>query len=132
MISKEDRKIVFNKYNGHCAYCGEVLKFERMQVDHIIPQYLFVTHIKNKFRIPEFLTHLKEEDVDHIDNLMPTCASCNNWKRTFNIELFRSEIQEQVNRLNKTSANYRLAKRYGLVKEIKNPVTFYFELSTIN
>lgn len=34
-INKKTRKLVFNKYNGHCAYCGCELTMKTMQVDHI-------------------------------------------------------------------------------------------------
>lgn len=31
-IPKKIRKIVYQKYNGHCAYCGcEILKIERCE-----------------------------------------------------------------------------------------------------
>lgn len=102
-----------------------------MHVDHIIPKEYFVIHVKNKFRVPSFLNHLTENDVDHPDNLMPSCPVCNRWKTTFHLELFRSEVQAQIERLNHNSAGYRLAKKYGLVEEINNPVVFYFENSML-
>ena len=40
MISKKTREIVYNKYNGHCAYCGCEIEMKDMQVDHIVPKYL--------------------------------------------------------------------------------------------
>lgn len=36
-ISKKKRMIVYEKYDGHCAYCGEKIAYEDMQVDHFIP-----------------------------------------------------------------------------------------------
>ena len=39
MISKKTREIVYNKYNGHCAYCGCEIEMKDMQVDHIVPKY---------------------------------------------------------------------------------------------
>jgi 5-methylcytosine-specific restriction endonuclease McrA len=36
-ISKKMRLEVYNKYNGHCAYCGKELEYKDMQVDHLIP-----------------------------------------------------------------------------------------------
>lgn len=126
-FKKHEREMVYNKFDGKCAYCGEDIKFKDMQVDHIIPQSCFVWHMKNHFKIPSFLNHLKEGDVDHIDNLNPACRVCNKWKNSFDLELFRKEISEQVTRLNKYSSNYRMAKRYGLVTECSYPITFYFE-----
>lgn len=34
-MKKIDRKKVFDKYNGHCAYCGRQIEYKDMQVDHI-------------------------------------------------------------------------------------------------
>jgi 5-methylcytosine-specific restriction endonuclease McrA len=126
-MKKSDRQIIFDKYDGHCAYCGSPLNTKEMQVDHIIPKCNFLSHIKNKYKVPLFLTHLTEDDVNHIDNLMPTCRVCNKWKSAHSLELFRSELFEQVKRLNDYSSNYRIAKRYGLVKEEIKPIIFYFE-----
>lgn len=98
-----------------------------MQVDHIIPQSEFIVHVKNQWRIPKFLKHLTEYDVNHIDNLMPACRICNKWKSAFTLDQFRNELFEQVKRLNDYSANYRMAKKYGLVIESVRPVVFYFE-----
>ena len=68
-MKKEIRERVYNKFNGHCAYCSRVIKYKDMQVDHIIPQYNFVQRITNaryhkseKKYIPNFLEHLNEED----------------------------------------------------------------------
>ena len=98
-----------------------------MQVDHIIPQCSFGWYIINEIYIPEFLIHLKVGDVDHIDNKFPTCRVCNKWKSAHHLELFRSEIEEQILRLNKYNSNYRMAKKYGLVSENKQKIKFYFE-----
>lgn len=43
-------------------------------------------------------------------------------------ELFRTELLEQTKRLNDYSSNYRIAKKYGLVKETGYGIEFYFEL----
>jgi len=135
-INKKTRIEVYNKCNGHCAYCGEEIELGKMQVDHIIPQRNFINSIQNMklgniemrfIKVPDFLRHLNEEDCNHIDNLLPTCGSCNNRKNTLTIEQFRSEISEQLSRLKKNNANYRLAKRFNLVEERTMPIVFYFE-----
>ena len=36
-ISKKMREAVYDKYNGHCAYCGKKIEYKEMQVDHLIP-----------------------------------------------------------------------------------------------
>jgi hypothetical protein len=84
-------------------------------------------HVQNKWRVPEFLNHLTDKDLNHSDNLMPSCRICNNWKATHSLETFRNEIAEQLIRLHKYSPNYRLAQRYGLIKEVPKKIIFYFE-----
>ena len=31
---KINRRAVYEKYDGHCAYCGRAMEFGKMQVDH--------------------------------------------------------------------------------------------------
>lgn len=124
---KSNRQKIFEKYGGHCAYCGEEITIKDMQVDHIIPKNEFWSHIKNDIHIPEFLRHLKLNDLNHIDNLNPACRVCNKWKSAFHLELFRFELSEQLKRLHKNIAPYRMAKKYGLIEEKSKPIVFYFE-----
>lgn len=126
-FTKQQRIEIHSKFNGHCAYCGNEILLKDMQVDHIIPQMSFVQHVQNKFRIPVFLSHLTINDINHSDNLHPSCRICNKWKSDHDLELFRSELSEQVKRLNDYSSNYRIAKKYGQIKETIQPIVFYFE-----
>lgn len=126
-FTKEQRVYIHEKYEGHCAYCGDPIKLKDMQIDHIIPKADFEKTIKNRIRVPVFLMHLTLDDLNHEDNLNPSCRTCNKWKSSYHLELFRSELKEQIKRLNKYSANYRIAKKYGLVKETIKPIKFYFE-----
>ncbi len=127
MTPAEKRKIIHSKFDGKCAYCGIPIQIKDMQVDHIISKYNFKMCLIHNWKIPEFLRHLTINDLDSIDNLFPACRVCNGWKSTYHLELFRSEIQEQVKRLNERHANYRMAKKYGLIQEVERPVVFYFE-----
>lgn len=103
---KRLRKIVYDKYNGHCAYCGSKLK-NRFCIDHIISKH---NGGKNK-----------------IENYNPSCFSCNSSKGTLSIEKWRKQLVHKITQLNRDSSTYRAAKRFGLVKEINKNVTFYFE-----
>lgn len=126
-FSKQQRKIIHSKFNGKCAYCGSEIEIKDMQVDHIIPQRNFIPCVTNRYKIPFFLNHLTVNDLNHIDNLNPACRVCNKWKDTFDLEQFRFEISQQIIRLNKYSASYRLSKKYNLIQEIITPIQFYFE-----
>ncbi len=46
---------------------------------------------------------------------------------TFSVEELRHQISKQVERARKTSVNFRLAERYGLIEITEAPVVFYFE-----
>jgi len=129
-ISKKLRKQVYDKYGGYCAYCGTELKQRQWQIDHIIAKNRFMADVKSAVPelVPEFLSHLTELDVNHIDNLNPSCRRCNNFKHSFDLEGFRREIGYQLERVNKYSVNYRTAKRFGQVVETPRQVVFFFEL----
>lgn len=124
---KFDRQKIHAKYNGACGYCGIPIAIKDMQVDHIIPQREYFFFVRNKHKIPPFLIHLTEWDCHHLDNLMPACRVCNNWKSAHHLELFRKELSEQLNRLNERSSNYRIARKYNLIEETPKPIVFYFE-----
>lgn len=62
-----------------------------------------------------------------IINQMPSCASCNINKHSMSLEEFRSLIQGFMKHLNELNTQYKIAKRYGLVKENIKPIVFYFE-----
>jgi 5-methylcytosine-specific restriction endonuclease McrA len=124
-ISKKTREQVFNKCNGKCAYCGNPLE-----------KGWHVDHFEAKRRINEWDSEKRKfiytgndynEAKDHIGNYMPSCASCNINKHSMSLEEFRDLIQNFVNSLNKTSVQYKIAKRYGLLQETPKPVVFYFE-----
>jgi len=113
---KINRKEVYNKYDGHCAYCGEKITPKQMQVDHIIPQS----------RFHQFVRKVKYH-VDDIQNLNPACRICNYWKHNFTVEQFRREISKQPERLIRDNGKVRFALRYKVVEITNNPIVFYFE-----
>ena len=106
-IPKDVRKQVYEKYNGHCAYCGCDLAYKDMQVDHVTSVY-------------------GNNGSNDIDNLMPACRMCNFYKSTFTLDKFRKNLETLHERLLKLFI-YRLALKYGLISEHKKDVVFYFE-----
>lgn len=113
-ISKKVRLQVYEKYKGHCAYCGCELELRDMQVDHIESVYR-----------AEFLN--KEVD-DSIENYMPSCRMCNYYKGTSTVEQFRNNLSDMLMRNVRRTFDYRLALKYELVKEDIKPVVFYYEI----
>lgn len=112
-IPKKIRQQIYNKYNGHCAYCGCVLEYKDMQVDHMNSVY------KAEY-------HGKEVD-ESIENYMPSCRACNFYKSTFSIEEFRNNIQNKLIRKLQKDFNYKMLVKYGMIQEDFKPVVFYFE-----
>lgn len=51
---------------------------------------------------------------------------CNFYKSAYTVEKFREQIQTIRDRLERNFI-YRLAKKYGVVKESTEPIRFYFE-----
>jgi hypothetical protein len=153
-MKKSDRQKIFNKYDGHCAYCGCELE-KGWHVDEIEPvrrRYKTVAGgwaLDGKVLPKSEWIHLSEDDIitkglkwmdsrtipdgyDNPENLCienqnPSCASCNINKHSDSLEGFRSLIAGFVKSLNRDSTQYKIAKRYGLIQETGIDVKFYFE-----
>lgn len=149
----KQRKIIFDKYEGKCAYCGCELK-DGWHVDHIEPvrrkykrvlagwfykgtnnrvdtkgmleQDFDLTTMEYRYdkQVPDGFIN-PENDV--IENKLPSCASCNINKHGFGLEEFRKLIAGFMKHLNEINTQYKIAKRYGLIQETGIEVKFYFE-----
>ena len=108
-ISKDKRLQVYNKYEGHCAYCGKAIEYKDMQVDHLIPLY------KNSL-----------DGCDDLENLMPSCRQCNHYKRAHDLETFRQYIYEIPKKLSNNYI-YKIGIRYNNIIDYTHPIMFYFE-----
>ena len=106
---KKIREQVYNKYDGHCAYCGRKINYKDMQIDHFIPQRRW-----------------SAEQSNDISNLMPSCRSCNHYKRAHSLETFRRYIFEIPKKL-KENYIYKIGLIYGNVIENEHPIKFYYE-----
>jgi 5-methylcytosine-specific restriction endonuclease McrA len=131
-MKKADRQMIFDKYEGRCAYCGCELE-KGWHVDELLPcrrkERIVLGHWRGEEWVP---TKTVPDGYDHperlhIDNQMPACASCNINKHSMSLEEFRSSIVGFMKHLNEINTQYKIAKRYGLVKEFIEPVVFYFE-----
>lgn len=120
LIMKINREEVYNKCSGHCAYCGVEITIKQMQIDHKEP--LFRNHTDKQLE-----WYKRDRGTNEMDNLLPSCARCNRWKSTFTVETFRDIVQTSLERLERDTPNFRLAKDYGLLTISEKKVIFYFE-----
>ena len=111
-IPKSVREQIYQKCDGHCAYCGCKLDYKDMQVDHIDPVYT---------------SKLDDDKLNDISNYLPSCRSCNFYKSTFDLETFRHRLETTLYENLSNNFNYKLLKKYGLIKEDIKPIVFYFE-----
>ena len=112
-IPKKIRQIVYDKYNGHCAYCGCELEYKDMQIDHI----------ESVFKAE----YNREEVDDSLNNYNPACRACNFYKSTWSLENFRDNIQHMLIGKLRRDFNYKMLVKYGMIREDFKPVRFYFE-----
>ena len=119
------RRAIWDKSGGRCWYCGCPLSEKGWHADHVEPierklQYQFG---KGLFTTDE----CRRPDRDTEGNLVPTCASCNIQKGSLSVEEFRYKLEHFIVSLNRDHTQYAVAKRYGLIEETGNHVTFWFE-----
>ena len=98
---------MYKKCHGHCAYCGCLLDYKDMQVDHVIP--------------------LRVGGNDDISNMLPACRSCKHYKAALDLEQFREYVHQIPARLKRDSIPFQVGARFGILKYSDEPVRFYFE-----
>ena len=152
MTKKEQRKLVYDKFNGRCYLCGTELN-GKFHVDEVLPirrNYKYAdAYWEHKITKEKVIPQNRKSEMElsdykyvdrklvrdgemhperfHIDNQMPSCASCNINKHSMSLEEFRKLVQGFMKHLNELNTQYKIAKRYGLVKETIKPIVFYFE-----
>lgn len=118
-MNKTLRERIYNKYNGHCAYCGTHITLSEMQVDHLQPKW----------------HNLSDEDcerkgidrgTDDESNLMPACRACNYYKHTSTLDGFRVRLTVLQSNVME-SFNARLALKYQMIALQPWDGKFYFE-----
>lgn len=114
-LNKSERLAVYDKTNGHCAYCGKEITLQQMQVDHVVPVEFYEAY------------KAMGQDLNAMDNLLPACRSCNNYKHTLTLEKFRAALEHMPDVLARDNVTYRNAVRFGLVNPAPHPIKFYFE-----
>lgn len=105
---KIDRQAVYKKFDGRCAYCGDFIEFEEMQIDHLCPK--------------------RNNGENNPDNLMPSCRLCNHYKRANSIETFRGLLLDMRRKLENIYI-FRVARKFGMIRWREWYGEFYFELA---
>ena len=105
-MTKSQREAVYERYHGHCAYCGKPIRYKDMQVDHIIPR--------------------RKGGRDEMSNYNPACRRCNHYKDSLGLEQFRGLIRTLPERLRKIYI-FRVAEDFGIVRAWDWDGRFYFE-----
>ncbi len=132
MKKKSKRQLVYEKYNGCCAYSGTPLEND-WQIDHLKPK-----------RDYQFGSYPYEGDPNHIDNLVPTQKIINHYKRALHIELFRTWFLGGLHlRLKKLPKNpkveksikhkeylLKVASYFNITEDVPFTGKFYFESNT--
>lgn len=106
-LTKDERRTVYEKTKGHCAYCGIAIRQADMQVDHVIS--------------------IRLGGRDELANMLPACRSCNHYKSGNTLEGFRRMVEAMPATLARDSVTYKNAVRFGLVKPMPHKVVFFFE-----
>ena len=111
-LTPATRRLIYEKFNGHCAYCGREIAYKDMQVDHIKPLGAYSE---------------ANRGTDTIDNMYPACRLCNHYKRSSTVEAFRDMIHNIPFKLGRDSYIYKVGCAYGFFDTGPRPVEFYFE-----
>jgi len=64
---------------------------------------------------------------DKLDNMIPTCRSCNHYKRGNTLEGWRKMLEATSETLAHDCYIYRQAVRFGTVTPTPKKIVFYFE-----
>ncbi len=113
-IKKSVREKVYKKFGGCCAYCGQLMEYKQMQVDHYYPQCKARYYAARKI------------DVHAEENLMPTCRRCNHYKRAATPNQFRKLMKTLHERLEKIYI-LKVAVDFGMATIQPFDGLFYFE-----
>jgi 5-methylcytosine-specific restriction endonuclease McrA len=111
-ISKKDRELIKNKYQGKCAYTGTDLK-EDWQIDHIKPI------IRNLYTSGAMF------EKDHtLNNMVPCQKIVNHYKGSLDLESFRNwflgELHLRLKKLPRNPKTAKSIKRKQYLLEIAN------------
>ena len=123
-MNKKIREAVYDKYDGHCAYCGKKIELRDMQVDHIVP-------LRRGDSEAILAKYGLERGSNDMSNLNPACRACNFRKGLLTVEQFREEIVNQCKHIIERSFQVRQSLDYGLLEYHHHDIVFYFEKTKV-
>lgn len=103
-LNKTVRRMLYEKYNHKCAYCGCELEYDQMTADHLKP--------------------LERNGIDDISNILPACFICNNFKDHFTLTQFRQNILNLKYIKTPDKIQSGIISKYNINS---NKIIFYFE-----
>jgi 5-methylcytosine-specific restriction endonuclease McrA len=116
-MGKINREEVYNRYEGHCGYCGKDITLKEMQIDHIIPKW--------KLQDPIYFNTTAEQ-VECFENYMSSCRRCNHYKRGDTLEQFRTKMKTLHERIEKEYIN-KVGIDFKIIQLTPFDGIFYFE-----
>ncbi len=101
------RMAIWKAHKSKCAYCGELIPFNDLEIDHILPESLLGNSDKLERTKLEYGLD-SEFDINSYYNWIPSCKSCNKRKSNrpfsessarFYIEMVARPRYEEIRRL---------------------------------
>lgn len=105
-LTDAERRAVYAKTGGRCAYCGCWLDVKSMAVDHVVS--------------------LHNHGADDMDNMFPACLDCNYYKGGCNPDGFRRKLKKAFAKERKCDFVKRIESKYAGWGGV-----FYFEMEGI-
>lgn len=92
----EERKIFYDKSNGHCQLCGRKISLDSMTLDHVIP--------------------LSKGGKDTMENIQSACSICNRMKT----DILPMEFMEKITEIFLYQTEKRIGdgERYQQIKSL--------------
>ena len=117
-MKKSDRELIYNKYDGHCAYSGTLLEAD-WQIDHIRP-------VVRNWYDKGIMTH---KEADCMDNMVPVQRLINHYKHSYSLYDFRTwllgGLHKRLKKVPKNPRTERGAKKKAYILKIAS----YFDIT---
>lgn len=125
-LTKAQRSALREMFGGRCAYCGHPLPEKGWNADHVDPVQR-IPRLNRDTGKWVYAGEMARPELDTIDNMMPACAPCNNYKHGFTLEQFRSNLEHLPDLMARDHAAWRNASRFGMVAVVRPKIVFHFE-----